>query len=84
MSLEKMIPPETSTFVVKSSSAAAYGSSGAAILFGLTANELAALGGLTVAVVGMVVNAAVTAFYKHKHFMLAKSRANLIEQGDDE
>jgi hypothetical protein len=52
----------------KAAAAATYSGSAAAIFFGLTANEFAALGGLAVGVVGLVV----TIWFKHQHLQLAK------------
>ncbi len=57
-----------STAIVKTATAAQYGGSGAAVYFGLTANEIAAFGGLLIALIGLVVNI----WYKHQHFKLAQ------------
>jgi hypothetical protein len=48
----------------KVATTATYAGSGAAVYFGLTANEIAAFGGLLVAVVGLIV----TWYYKHQSF----------------
>ncbi len=53
---------------VKTAAAATYSGSAAAIFFGLTANEFAALGGLAVGVIGLVV----TIWFKHQHLEIAK------------
>lgn len=68
---------EVSTFITKASNTATYGGSSTAIFFGLTANEFAAIGGLVVAVIGLVVNISVTVYYKRKHYLLAKRGAAL-------
>lgn len=56
--------------VVKTATAAQYGGSGAAVYFGLTANEIAAFGGLIIAIIGLIVNI----WYKHQHLKLAKGK----------
>lgn len=64
---------EASTLVIKAANTATYGGSGSAIFFGMTANEFAAIGGLVIAIIGLAVNV----WYKHKHYMLARRRAEL-------
>ena len=54
--------------VVKVATTAQYGGSTSAVYFGLTANEIAAFGGLIIAVIGLGVNI----WYKHQHLKLAK------------
>jgi hypothetical protein len=57
----------------KVSAAATYGGSGAAVYFGFTAGEwqvIGVIGGLVVAVIGLVVNA----IYRHAHYKLARDR----------
>ena len=54
--------------VIKSATTATYGGSATAIIFGLTANEFAALGGLFIGAVGLVI----TTWYKHQHLKIAK------------
>lgn len=54
--------------VIKSSTAATYGGSATAIIFGLTANEFAALGGLFIGFVGLLIST----WYKHQHLKIAK------------
>ena len=46
------------------------GAAGSTILFGLTANELAALGGLTVAIIGLIVNI----IFRYKTYKLLKEK----------
>lgn len=65
------------TVITKAATAAQYGGSGAALYFGLTANEIAAFGGLAIAVIGFFVNW----WYKHQHLQLAKKK---LEETDDE
>lgn len=52
----------------KAASAATYGGSATAVFFGLTANEFAALGGLCIAVIGLLVNI----WFKYQHLKIAK------------
>ena len=57
-------------------SAVSYSTSAVTTFFGtLTANELAALGGLTLGVLTFIVNW----YYRHKHYQLAKARAEVAE-----
>jgi hypothetical protein len=53
---------------------AQYGGSAGAVLFGLTANEFAAVAGVLIAFLGLVTNIAVTVYFKHQHLKLAKQR----------
>lgn len=53
-------------------SAATYTSAGGAIVFGLSANEIAAYVGAAVAILTFVVNL----WFKHQHLQLAKAKAN--------
>lgn len=54
----------------KAASAATYGGSATAVFFGMTANEFAALGGLCVAIIGLLVNI----WFKLQHLKIAKNR----------
>lgn len=54
----------------KAASVATYGGSASAVFFGLTANEFAALGGLCVAIVGLLANI----WFKHQHLKLAREK----------
>ena len=64
------------TAVTKVATTAQYGGSGAAVYFGLTANEIAAFGGLIIAIIGLAVNI----WYKQQHLKIAKEKA----QDDEE
>lgn len=57
--------------ITKAATTAQYGGSGAAVYFGLTANEIAAFGGLIIAIIGLAVNI----WYKHQHLQIAKRKA---------
>jgi len=54
---------------------ATYVASGGAVILGFTANEIAALGGLVVAVLAMLINAGITIYFKRQHLKLAQQRA---------
>lgn len=54
----------------KSSAIATYGGSASAVFFGLTANEFAALGGLGIAVIGLLINI----WFKYQHLKIAKKQ----------
>jgi hypothetical protein len=55
--------------VTKVSNAATYAGSSAAVYFGLTANEIAAFGGLAVAIIGLIV----TWYYKHQSLQVLRA-----------
>ena len=54
--------------VGKVSAAATYGGSATAVFFGLTANEFAALGGLAIGVIGLLIGT----WFKHQHLQIAR------------
>jgi len=54
--------------VPKISAAATYGGSVSAVFFGLTSNEFAALGGLAIGIIGLIIST----WYKHQHLKIAK------------
>ena len=60
---------------------ATFAGSGAAVFFGLTANELAAVGGLILGFLGLVANTAITIYFKSRHLKLAQEQARA---GDDQ
>lgn len=64
----------------KTSQFATYAGSASAVYFGLTANELAAVGGLLVGALGMIINAAITIYFKREHLKLAREKS---AAGDD-
>lgn len=49
---------------------ATYGGAGTAVIFGLNANEFAAVTGVVIAFLGLVV----TGYYKHKTYQLEKKK----------
>ena len=67
---------EAATAVTKAATTAQYAGSAGAVYFGLTANEIAAFGGLGIAVIGFFVNW----WYKHQHFKIAKRKAELGDE----
>ena len=62
--------------ITKAASAATYGGSGVAVIFGLTANEFAAVSGVVIALIGLFVNI----YFKHQHLKIAKALAKSDEQ----
>jgi uncharacterized membrane protein len=60
----------------KIASAATYGGSSAAVIFGLTANEFAAVSGVVIALCGLLVNI----YFKHQHLKIARASAKADEQ----
>lgn len=54
---------------------ATYGGAGSAVVFGMTANEIAAYGGLAVAIIGLLVGQAVSIYFKFRHLRLAEQAA---------
>ena len=62
--------------ITKAATTAQYGGSGAAVYFGLTANEIAAFGGLIIAMIGLLVNI----WYKHQHLKIAKEKAKAQDE----
>lgn len=60
----------------KIASAATYGGSSAAVIFGLTANEFAAISGVVIAICGLLVNI----YFKHQHLKIARASAKPDEQ----
>jgi outer membrane lipoprotein SlyB len=64
--------------VSKTLTGATFFGSGTAIFGGLNANELAAIGGLVIGVLGLLINW----YYKHQTFKLAQKRAEAIEDAE--
>jgi len=60
----------------KVASAATYGGSSAAVIFGLTANEFAAISGVVIAICGLIVNI----YFKHQHLKIARKNSQPDEQ----
>lgn len=61
--------------LTKTTAVAAYGGGLFAFVAGLSANEIAAYGGLLVAVVGLVCNLAISVWFKYQHLKLARQVA---------
>ena len=68
--------PEAAEAVTKAANYAMYGGSGSALFFGLTANEFAAVAGVVIALIGLLVNI----WFKSQHLKLARER---LEASDD-
>lgn len=85
------IAAESATTLTRTSTAASYVAAGNAVFLGLTANEFAALGGLFVAVLSLIIGQAVNVWFKYQHLQLARAKvgAPLCEtcdkriEGDD-
>jgi uncharacterized membrane protein len=60
----------------KVASAATYGGSSAAVIFGLTANEFAAISGVVIALIGLIVNI----YFKQQHLKIARASAKADEK----
>jgi hypothetical protein len=56
--------------VEKVSEVATYGGGIGAFVAGMTANEIAAFGGLLIAFIGLIVNTTVSVYFKQKHLQL--------------
>ncbi|MDE1545933.1 hypothetical protein PTW32_10925 [Dechloromonas agitata] len=54
---------------------ATFVASGASIFLGLTANEIAALGGLVVALLALIINAVMNWHFKSQHLKIARAKA---------
>jgi hypothetical protein len=65
--------------IAKTANAAEKGGATVAVLGGLTATELAAFGGLLVAIFGFVVNTAMNWYFKAQHLKLARETAKADE-----
>lgn len=65
------------SLMTKTATAATYGGSAGAVIFGLTANEFAALAGVGIALIGLVVNI----WFKAQHLKIARQKA---ESNEDE
>lgn len=63
-----------STTQSAATTAATYTASGSAVIFGLSANEFAAVSGVCVALLTFALNW----YYKHQHLKLARERPELV------
>lgn len=61
--------------LTKASATAAYGGGLIAFIGGLSANEIAAYGGLFVGVIGLLINVAITIYFKSQHLKIARQIA---------
>lgn len=60
--------------MTKTATAATYGGSAGAVIFGMTANEFAAFAGVGIALVGLLVNI----WFKHQHLKIAREKAGAV------
>ena len=72
------MPEEQKTRADKVATTTAYMASGSAIIFGLSANEFAAVTGAAVAILTFVANI----WFKYQHLKLAKIRVSADEDND--
>lgn len=70
---------ETAAAIQKVAHGATYGGAGTAVYFGYTANEIAAFGGLAVAVLGLIISQAMNFYFKLQHLKLARETAHADE-----
>lgn len=68
------------TIAEKAATAATYGGSASAVVFGLNAAEFAALAGVAIAFAGFLANV----WYKHQHLKLAREQAEAKKQDQDQ
>ncbi len=59
----------------KAAATATYAGAGGAIIFGLSANEFAAIAGVIIALLGLLVNI----WFKHQHLLLAKQNCKKVD-----
>lgn len=60
----------------KAATAATYGGAGSAVFFGLSANEFAAVGGVVIALIGLLVNV----WFKHQHLQIARQQGKPADE----
>lgn len=65
---------ESTATLTKTSTVATFAAAGNAVWLGFNANELAALGGLVVAVLSLVIGQAVNVWFKYQHLQLARAK----------
>lgn len=75
---------EAGATLTKTANTATLAAAGNAVYLGLTANELAALGGLAVAVLSMIIGNAINAWFKYQHLQIARRRADSSGGDGDE
>lgn len=80
---------ETGEYLSRAASGLQVAGGGTAVFFGMSQGEWQAVGvvgGLLIGVIGICLNAVVSAYFKHKHYKLAERRRELAlhESGEDE
>jgi hypothetical protein len=66
--------------IERAAQTATYGGSAGAVFFGLSANEFAAIAGVLIGVLGLILQAAITIYFKHQHLALARAAAEAKPQ----
>jgi hypothetical protein len=61
--------------IERSAQAVTYGGASGAVYFGMTANEFAAIAGVVIGVIGLVVQVAVTIYFKRLHLAITARAA---------
>lgn len=70
--------------VERVSSGATFGGGIGAFLGGMTANEIAAFGGLAIAFVGLIVNTVVSIYYREKNYRLRLRQIRRAQEDEDD
>lgn len=68
------------TIIERVAQTATYGGAGGAVFFGMTANEFAAVAGVLIGAVGLVLQAAITIYFKRQHVKIALEAAKAKPQ----
>ena len=63
------------TLIERAAQTVTYGGAGGAVFFGMTANEFAAVAGVLIGVVGLILQAGITIYFKRQHLAIARSAA---------
>lgn len=74
------IQADTGAVMTKTATVAVYGGSAGAIFGGLSANDVAAIGGIVIGIAGLLISW----YYKYKHYQLAVRKAEAAVDADEE
>lgn len=66
--------------IERAAQTATYGGAGGAVFFGMTANEFAAVAGVVIGVAGLILQAVITIYFKHRHLAIAEAAAKAKPQ----